>query len=102
MITTIALVVPPELYSSSTVKPGGDRGLCEIVLSYSRVIAAVLRIVYTTYLYFQLKTHLCILLNEPQSIALVLDHAYRPWKNQVLASEPFFLLNGTSGNRHQL
>lgn len=40
ILTTIALVLPPALYSTFTVKPGGGRGLGEMVLSYCRVIAA--------------------------------------------------------------
>ncbi|OAA35790.1 Calcium/proton exchanger superfamily [Metarhizium rileyi] len=64
IITTMALVLPAALYSTFNSKPGRGEGLSRMVVSFSRATAVVLLCVYVAYLYFQLRTHSSIFVDE--------------------------------------
>ncbi|EFY86011.1 hypothetical protein J3458_021206 [Metarhizium acridum] len=64
IITTVALVLPAALYSTFASKSGGERDLRRMVLNFSRATAIVLLCVYVAYLYFQLRTHSSIFVDE--------------------------------------
>ncbi|KID95897.1 Calcium/proton exchanger superfamily, partial [Metarhizium majus ARSEF 297] len=66
IITTVALVLPAALYSTFASKSGGERDLRRMVLNFSRATALVLLCVYVAYLYFQLKTHSSIFVDEDE------------------------------------
>lgn len=66
IITTVALVLPAALYSTFAAKPGSGKELGRMVLSFSRATAVVLLGVYAAYLYFQLKTHSSIFVDEAE------------------------------------
>ncbi|GAO18808.1 hypothetical protein UVI_02015010 [Ustilaginoidea virens] len=65
IITTVALVLPAALCSTLTSR-GGSFHVDSMVISFSRATAVVLLGVYIAYLYFQLKTHASIFVDQEQ------------------------------------
>lgn len=64
IITTVALVLPAALYSTFASGKHNRAVVERMVLSFSRATAVVLLVVYVAYLYFQLKTHSSIFIDE--------------------------------------
>ncbi|UKZ75619.1 hypothetical protein TrVFT333_003307 [Trichoderma virens FT-333] len=61
LITVMALVLPTALYSTF---PGTATDIDSKILSFSRSTGVAMLLIYVAYLYFQLKTHASLFMNE--------------------------------------
>lgn len=68
LVTVMALVLPTALYSTF---PDTATNIDSKILSFSRNTSITLLLIYIGYLYFQLKTHSSLFLNEKDSV----DHS---------------------------
>lgn len=66
LIATVALILPTALYSTFPKSGGVDIG--EKIISFSRATASVLLLIYLIYLYFQLRTHTSLFLDEKDDV----------------------------------
>lgn len=71
LIATMALILPTALYSTFPKSVGVDIG--EKIISFSRATASVLLLIYLIYLYFQLKTHKSLFLDEKEDFQVTSD-----------------------------
>ncbi|PHH86511.1 hypothetical protein CDD83_10119 [Cordyceps sp. RAO-2017] len=64
LVSAMALVIPAALYAALPRTDGQGADMTRNILTFSRATATVLLFVYATYLYFQLRTHSFLFLQD--------------------------------------